>query len=177
MNDWLLFLASWGLIPLATIAVFEGTRRVKLDGAGRKAGLLLAFGLAVFGVRAGYSAWASSALEDLLIPVERPPVSIPEVAARLQPVEREVATRMRAQIVFEKSGRLVTYDRADGEKILYAPSQTEIERRERQRESLIQVRSTVSQLRTHMVTFVLAAIVAGLAGGFVRRHESSGRAR
>jgi len=177
MESWFSFLGKWTLIPLATVAVFEGVRRVSLRRNAWKPATLLIFGAAVLGGYAGTLWWGASGIESMLgVLDQRAPPPLPEVRlAQMSPQEREEKTRLLAQIAFENSGTLATYVSASGQHIRYAPSEKEIRDRESLRESLAQTRSRLEFIRTQVWMFIIAAIAAAAAGVYARSCGGSGR--
>jgi len=100
---------------------------------------------------------------------------LPEAAlAQMTPQEKEEKTRILAQITFTQTGKLAMYSDASGRQILYAPSEEEIRAREVLRESLGQARARLEFIRTEVWMFALFAIVAALAGIFIRNRRRSG---
>ena len=170
MEEWLSFLSKWTLVPLATIAVFEGARRFSWGWSGRTAAALLLFGIGVLGGYAGSLAWGASRIESALgVLDQRPPPPLSESAlAQMTPQEREEKTRLLAQIAFENAGVLAIYISATGQQVRYAPSEKELRDRQTLRESLTQTRTRMEFIRTQVWMFILAAIAAAAAGVYAR---------
>lgn len=177
MEEWLSFLVKWTLVPLATISVFEGVRRLSWGRSGRKAAAHLLFGIGVLGGYAGYLAWGASAIESAVGALdERPPPALPESAlVQMTPQEREQKTHLLAQIAFDNAGVLATYTTATGQQVRYAPSEKEIRDRQRLRESLAETRSRLEFIRTQVWMFLLATVAAVGAGAYARLCEGRRR--
>jgi len=176
MEEWLSFLNKWTLLPLATIAVFEGTRRISWGRSGWKTAALLFFGIGALIVNAGSLAWGASVLESTLCVLnQKLPPTIPESAlAQMAPQEREEKTRLIAQIAFGNAGALITYISATGQQVRYAPSEKEIRDRESLEVSLMQTRTRLEFIRTQVWIYMLAAISA-IAAGLYARLGTKGR--
>ncbi|OQW86716.1 MAG: hypothetical protein BWK72_16705 [Rhodoferax ferrireducens] len=176
MREWLSFLIEWTLVAVATIAVFEGFRCFSLRQPLSKYAALLIFGVGVLGGYAAALSWSVSALDSVLTIADGgPPRQLPEAAlAQMTPQEKEEKTRILAQITFTQTGKLAMYSDASGRQILYAPSEEEIRAREVLRESLGQARARLEFIRTEVWMFALFAIVAALAGIFIRNRRRSG---
>ncbi len=170
MEEWLSFAAKWTLVPLATIAIFEGVRRFSWTRSGRKAAALVLFGIAVLGGSAGSLAWGAAAIESILAVVNRaPPPALPSRAlARMTPEEREEKTRILAQTAFDDTGVLITYTSATGQHVRYAPTEKEIRDRQTLMESLAQTRVRVEFLRAQVWMFLIAIVAAATAGAYAR---------
>jgi hypothetical protein len=177
MEDWFSFLSKWTLIPMATIAVFEGTRRVSLTQLPWRGAALLLFGIGVLGGYAGALSWGASGIAFALQAVDGgAPPAVPEAAlAQMSAQEREEKTRLLAQIKFQKTGSLATYSSVSGQQIQYAPSEKEIRDRQTLLESLAQTRTRLEFIRTQVWMFVLAAIAAAAAGIYARSRGGATR--
>ena len=183
MNEWLSFLGEWfmflsrlAVIPVATIAVFEGARRFSLKRPLSKATVYLALGIVVLGSYAGGLFWVTSGFDESAIKmfVEHSPVpDIPDAAlAQMTPAEREEKTHLVARITFDQTGRLVTYSNANGEQVLYAPSEKEIRDRGDMRESLILARTRIEYVRAQVWVLAGALAVAIGLGMSARSREA-----
>ena len=184
MNEWLSFLGGWlafltgvAVVPVATIAVFEGARRFSLKRPLSKATVYLALGIVVLGSYAGGLFWATSGSERFFKLEEererRPIPVIPEAAlAKMTPAEREEKTRLVARMTFDQTGRLVTYSNANGEQVLYAPSEKEIRDRGDMRESLILARTRIEYVRAQVWVMMGALAVAIGLGMSARSREA-----
>ena len=171
MDAWFSFLSKWALVPLATIALFEGVRRVSWSRAGVTPALFLLFGLMQLGGHAAGLAWAASHLESSLAPVveERVPPPLPEGAlAQMTATEREEKTRLLAQIAFQNAGVVTTYVTAKGEQVRYAPTETEIRDRLSFRESVTRTLIQLEHLRLHAWIHALALVAAIATGACAR---------
>jgi hypothetical protein len=178
MEEWLSFVGKWTLVPLATIAVFEGARRLSWARSGWNAAALLLFGVGILGGYAGSLAWVASGIESTFgVLDQRSPPSLPEsTLAQMTPQEREEKTRLLARIAFESAGILTTYISATGEQVRYAPSENEIRDRQTLRESLAQIRTRVEFIRAQVWMFSLSAIAAAVAGVCARSFRGGRRA-
>ena len=176
MGEWLTFLSKWTLVPLATLAVFEGARRVSLRRTAWKHAALLIFGVAVLGGMAAFLSWGASTIDSSLAvfldqKYLRP---MPDATlAQLTPQEREERTRLLARLVFENTGTLTTYLSASGQRIQYAPSEKEIRHREFVIESVAEIRTNLTGIRTQVWMFMIAGVVAAVAGVYARFCERS----
>jgi hypothetical protein len=170
MEQWLSFLSQLTLLPLATIAVFEGVRRLSWGRSGWQAAAILLIGIGMLGGYAGFLARVASGMESALATLDQmPPPRLPASAlAQMTPHEREEKTQFLAQIAFANAGMLATYISAAGEEVRYAPSEKEIRDRQTLRESLAQTRARVEFIRTQVWMFIVAVIAAVSAGLFVR---------
>jgi len=170
MEEWLSFAAKWTLVPLATIAIFEGVRRFSWTRSGRKAAALVLFGMAVLGGFAWSLARGAAGVESILAVVNQsPPPPLPSGAlARMTPEEREEKTRILAQIAFDNTGVLIAYTNAMGQQVRYAPTEKEIRDRQTLTESLAQTRVRVEFLRAQVWMFLLAIVAAAAAGAYAR---------
>jgi hypothetical protein len=176
IGEWLTFLSVWAMVPFATIAVFEGVRRVSWRRATWKHAALLIFGMAVLGGEAGVKWRAVSITETGLASLERPLPSIPDATFdKMAPQEREDKTLLRAKITFAQTGALMDYVNASGQRIPYAPSEKEIRDREFERVSVAQIRTLNEGIRTQAWALMIAWIVAAAGGFYVRFHERSER--
>jgi hypothetical protein len=176
MGEWFSFLIKWAMVPLATLAVFEGTRRVSLRRTAWKHAALLIFGVAVLGGMAGTLSRGASAIDSALALVfdQRPLPPVPGATlAQMTPQEREEKTRLLARIAFEKAGTLATYISASGQPIRYAPSEQEIREREIFRESVARTRTILEFIRIQVWTLMIAAVVAAVAGVYARFYGRS----
>jgi hypothetical protein len=176
MGEWFSFLSKSTMIPLATLAVFEGVRRISLRRAAWEYVAFLIFGVAVLGGTAGTLLWGASAIESTLaIAVDQKPLpSVPDVAfAQMTPQEREEKTRLLAKIAFEKSGTLATYISASGQHIRYAPSEEEIRDHEFLRESVARTRTILEFIRAQVWMLMIAGVVAAVAGVYARVYRRS----
>ena len=177
MEDWLRSLSGLAVIPLATIAVFEGTRRLSWARSGLKFGALMLFGIITLGGNAGSSFWMASTLQStlaVLAETELPRLS--EAAlAQMSPQEREEKTRLLAQVAFGRDGSLTSYLTATGNSVQYAPSEKEIRDRQRLAESLAQLQARLDFIRTQAWILILSLTVGALTGVYVRFSEGGRR--
>ena len=177
MEDWLRSLSGLAVIPLATIAVFEGTRRLTWARSGLKFGALMLFGIITLGGNAGSSFWIASTLQSsLAVLAEAEPRRLSEAAlAQMSPQEREEKTRLLAQVAFGRDGSLTSYLTVTGNAVQYAPTEKEIRDRQRLAESLAQVRARLDFIRTQAWTLILSLAVGTLAGAYGRLSEGGRR--
>jgi hypothetical protein len=178
MDEWLSFAARWSLVPLATIAIYEGMRRLSWSRSGRNGAALVLFGIAVLGTDAASLTFSASNIESMIAVLDQkalPPVQA-DVLAQMTPAEREEKTRILAQIAFDRAGALVEYVNAAGQKVRYAPTEKEIRDRETLTVSVAQAQVRMGLLRAQAWMFVLAVVVAAGAGAYARFFGGAPRA-
>jgi hypothetical protein len=177
MQAWLSFIGPWfhfisqcAALPLASLAVFVGVRRLALRRTAWKAAALLVCGMIYLCGYGGVLFMGASSLGSALKDVDDHHwPAIPEsTLAQLTPEDREFKTRLHARMEFEDAGTLITYINASGQRVLYAPTEEQIRQREFIKVSAAQVRVQLENLRTQGWALVIAAITALLAGVYAR---------
>ncbi|MDR0458179.1 MAG: hypothetical protein LBH10_04010 [Burkholderiaceae bacterium] len=174
-----LFLITWILVPLATIAIFEGSRRISWRRTAWKSAVFLIFGVVVLGGMTGAQLWGVSTLNSIartltFVSVPLPPVS-DATLAQMTPQNREIATRLRARMTFERTGAFTTYISASGQHIQYAPSEKEISGRETATKVRTEIRIHLEYMRGQFLLFMIAGVVAVVVGMYARSCERSNK--
>jgi hypothetical protein len=173
--DWLSFITMWTAVPLATIAVFHGTRCIAAKAGTRTAIVVLLAGLAFLLGRAAFLSWGHSSLRSTLQIVSEPtvvPKSFNEALAQLAPEEAAQRSRLLASTKFIETGELVSYTESNGGQTLYAPSQQEIATRERLQRMHTETSVRLESIKTQEYFLIIAAVVATLVGYSVGRKSA-----
>ena len=179
MQGWLDFVMHWTLVPLATLAVYEGAKQLARVGFGWKQGALLVLGTAFLVGNAAFLAWGAASITRSLEAFHAWPLRQPskEQIAQLPPTEREAKSRMLAGINYQTNGVLTVYYTSSGSEVLYAPSQAEITQREKMREEIGLTHGRLESLNAQVYVFAFAALASLVAGVVVgkslNRQESS----
>ena len=164
---WIDFFLHWATIPIATICLFDGTRRLVMQRNGRTS---IALCVAGAGLLLANAVVANSVAASLRTTIVVPSASAkaremsPDVLARLPASERESKSRLLAAFNFTDSGVLTRYFTAEGTPILFAPTQAEVQEREKRHDTQTTARALVEQLQTKAYSLYIALLVAVLLG-------------
>lgn len=133
IDDWVSFAISGVSGVSAIVCLFEGARRIGAQGARRGPVLMVALGglfCAVWGGLAYWEHWtrleSSEALRRTAATAKLPPVLAKGVPAET----REKLGLAYARAKYLEGGTLVTYADRSGKDRVFAPSQTDLKRRE-----------------------------------------------
>ena len=171
MQAWLDFSMKLLLVPLATLAMYEGVKQLASVGFGWKQGALIVLGAASLGGEAALLAWKGPLIMRSLDLLQSGPLLQPskEQVAQLPPDERETKSRMLAAINYQSKGVLTVYYTSSGSEVLYVPSQVEITDREKQREEIGLIRGRFESITTQVYVLAFAALASLVAGLLVGR--------
>lgn len=177
MQEWLDLAMKLTLVPLATLAMYEGAKQLASVGFGWKQGVLLVLGAAFLGSEAALLAWSGPSITRSLEALHAGPLLQPskEQIAQLPPAEREIKSLMLAGINYQSKGVLTVYYTSSGSEVLYAPSQVDITHREKQREEIGLIRGRLESITTQVYVLAFAALVSLVAGLVVGKRVSRQR--
>ena len=172
MQAWLDFSMKLILVPLATLAMYEGVKQLASIGFGWKQGALIVLGAAFLGGEAALLAWGGPSITRSLEMLDGNPLLFQpskKQIAQLPPDERETKSRMLAAINYQSKGVLTVYYTSSGSEVLYVPSQLEITDREKQREEIGLIRGRLESITTQVYVLAFAALASLVAGLLVGR--------
>jgi hypothetical protein len=115
VNEWGYFLFDAATWTLASIAIYEGARRLAAGQRQRSVIVIFAAGLACVVLRGGGGLWGALEVTEPLAAAHR---GGPEFPAQ----EREKSSRAYAAHVFTSGGYLITYVDQSGERKPFVPS-------------------------------------------------------
>jgi len=188
VQEWFEFVVRLMMLPLGVLAVYEAARRWVVSGPSKTRAAFLLFGILVLGLQGGVLAWGSTKVSealDLLGPRLAPVALTREQWEAFPPQERVSNSRLRAEITFDVNGQLIHHFLDDGQLVLYAPTEAEIERRVKLQSDLaslrLQFEGLLRQAWSLAVAF-LVALVVGVVIGYLEKqmrkrltHEPDGR--
>lgn len=134
IDEWAQFvgIAIGGAFGL--VCLFDGTRRVAGREAGPRGARRALVGALLVGMLAVYSYWQHWTYVDVArsyLPDEQLVRELPaDWGKKMSPARREAASRGVARGAFIESGKLGRYFDASGQRMVYAPAQEDLKRRE-----------------------------------------------
>jgi hypothetical protein len=169
LNSWFDFAYSFAGFACGLFLLFEGARRIRVNGFHRRAALMVAGGTIACVAYIGIALWLQSHFGELAHPKSTYAVpTIPEGwGANMPPDRREEYSLMLARAQFDDSGTFGEYFDRDGVRKPYSPTEKDI----RDRDILHSARDQFAILarvseRDAIVMLILmfAAVVGGSVG-------------
>ena len=159
--DWLEFVLNVVGGAMAFLCLFEGVRRLGVQGTRRPAVLISLLGFTFFAIYGAFAYWRYVDITDTLaIRHARPPAT------------QAPADRTRARASFIASGLLAPYVER-GDKKSFAPSQDDIRRRERMVASNTLLAATARASFSEALLWLILGAAAALSGFALSREKKA----
>lgn len=176
ISSWLSLAFDVSIHTFAIVCVFEGVRRIKTYGLSKAAVFSAVFGLLYCIGYAGFSYWAHNFQRDTAVLLHKGP-AIPELAtdwgANFPPQKRASSSLELAQAAYSEDGQLRHHFDETGKRLLFAPSQADIERREKKVAQLAQLEYAAEESSDTPASWLFIAIAATVLGYAWPRSQSA----
>jgi hypothetical protein len=167
-------ISSWFSVSLevathtvAVVCVFEGVRRICAFGVSKSAVLSATFGLIYCFGYAGLSYWAHNVQHEASVILHRG-ANIPELpidwGANLPPQQRANSSHEIAEAAFSEHGQLKHYFDAAGARLLFSPTQVDLDHRGKKITQLAKLEFAADESSDSYVRWILVALFASLLG-------------
>lgn len=151
----------------AIVCIFEGVRRICAIGPSKGAVLSLAFGLLYCVGYAGFSFRANKFQHEASTLLQKE-VAVPELpknwGGNILPKQKSEFSLGLARAAFSESGKLRFYFDESGRRLLYAPSQVDLDQREKKIAQLAQLQYAMEESSNTPASWLLVALAAALFG-------------
>ena len=167
ITSWLSLALDVATHTFAIVCVFEGVRRISAFGLSKTAVLSAAFGLLYCIGYAGFSYWAHNFQHDTSVLLHKG-VNVPELpidwGANFPPKQRANSSLELARAAFSEHGQLRYYFDETGKRLLFSPTQVDLDHREQKIAQLAQLDYAAVGSSSNYVRWLFIAIFAALFG-------------
>ena len=133
INDWISFATTGVCGVTAIVCLFEGMRRISTHGARGTSVLMVVLGglfCATYGALAFWEHYTNVESSEALRQMHRSAVRPPEFGKETSAERREILGQVYARAIYLERGTLVSYLDRSGAKKVFAPSESDLKRRE-----------------------------------------------
>ncbi|TAK63782.1 hypothetical protein [Methylobacter sp.] len=167
ITSWLSLAFDAARHTFAIVCVFEGVRRISTFGVSKIAVFSAVFGLLYCIGYAGFSYWAHNFQRDASVLLHKG-VVVPELptdwGTNLPPQQRANSSLMLARVAFSEYGQLRYYFDETGKKLLFLPTQADLDHREQKVAQLAQLDYAAKENSENPARWLFFAIAAALFG-------------
>ena len=175
-TSWLALAVDIAAHTFAIVCVFDGVRRLSAFGLSKGAVLSAAFGLIYCVGYAGFSYWNHNFQHEASTLLQNG-VAVPELpsdwGANFPPKQRAESSLELARAAFGENGKLRFYFDESGKRLLYAPSQIDLDQREKKIAQLAQLQYAAEESSNTPSRWLLVALAAALFGFGWARGQSA----
>lgn len=151
----------------AIVCVFEGVLRLRAFGVSKSAVLSAAFGLIYCFGYAGLSYWSHKVQHEAWV-IPKRGANIPELpidwGANPPPQQRANSSHEIAEAAFSEHGHLRHYFDAAGTRLLFSPTQVDLDRREQKLTELARLKFAAEESSSSYVQWLLIPFFASVFG-------------
>lgn len=152
---------------VAVVCVFEGVRRIRALGVSKSAVLSATFGLIYCFGYAGLSYWSHNVQREAWVILDKG-ADIPELpidwGANFPPQQRTNASHEIAEAAFSEHGQLRHYFDAAGTRLLFSPTQVDLDHREQKISQLARLKFAAEESSGSHVQWLFIALSASVLG-------------
>lgn len=175
-TSWLPLAFDVAAHTFAVVCIFEGVRRISAFGPSKSAVFSAAFGFLYCVAYAGFSYWAHNFQHEASGLLQKG-VAVPELpgdrGASFPPKQRAESSVELARAAFGENGKLRFYFDESGKRLLYVPSQADLDQREKKVAQLAQLQYVANESAYTPAQWLLVALFAALFGFGWARGQSA----
>ncbi len=177
VEDWFDFALTAIGGATAFLCLFEGTRRIGLYGAQRKAVFMTVMAALFYVVYGGFAYLKYQDLRDRLDTFQERLIAVEptvDLVKGLSPEKREASSLARARVAFTDAGTLGNYFDRAGQKRAFVPAQEDIRKRERVVANFAQLGSAARGSFIEAMLWLMTGLLSVLFGFAFSREKVPG---